>query len=198
MASFAPWGLGSLAGGLVAARRGGGAHRAAGLARILAALALGHAALAVTTTSLMAMGPMLLVAGVAIAPAYATINAMADQAAPEGTVTEAFAWLSTAVVSGTSAGTAAAGVLAQNAGPGAAFVLAGLAGALAVAITMRRSRTVNRQVVTTLTPQSRSAPARATSLRPPACRWSSLTSAQEGGHLSTDFPADEMRVGCSR
>jgi len=147
MASFAPWGLGSLAGGLVAARRGGGAHRAAGLARILAALALGHAALAVTTTSLMAIGAVLLVAGVAIAPAYATINAMADQAAPEGTVTEAFAWLSTAVVTGTSAGTAAGGALAQSAGAGAAFALAGLAGALAVAITMRRSRTVNRQVV---------------------------------------------------
>ena len=147
---LALWGLGSLAGGLVAARRGGGAHRAAGLARILAALALGHAALAVTTTSLVAIGAVLLVAGVAIAPAYATINAMADQAAPEGTVTEAFAWLSTAVVSGTSAGTAAAGALAQNAGAGSAFALAGLAGALAVAITIRRSRTVNRQVVTQL------------------------------------------------
>src|SRR5262249_59288610 len=100
---LALWGLGSLAGGLVAALRRGGAHRAAGLARILAALALGHAALAVTTTSLMAIGAVLLVAGVAIAPAYATINAMADQAAPEGTVTEAFAWLSTAVVTRTSA-----------------------------------------------------------------------------------------------
>jgi len=147
---LAMWGLGSLAGGLVAARRGGGAHRAGGLARILAALALGHAALAVTTHSPLAIGAVLLVAGVAIAPAYATINAMAGQAAPEGTVTEAFAWLSTAVVSGTSAGTAAAGALAQSAGPGAAFALAGLAGALAVAITMRRSRTVNRQVVTPL------------------------------------------------
>jgi MFS family permease len=145
---LAMWGLGSLAGGLVAARRGGGAHRAAGLAGILAVLALGHAALAVTTTSLMAIGAVLLVAGVAIAPAYATINAMAGQAAPEGTVTEAFAWLSTAVVTGASAGTAAAGALAQSAGPGAAFALAGLAGALAVAITMRRSPTVNRQVVT--------------------------------------------------
>jgi len=129
-------------------RHGGGAHRAAGLAGILAVLALGHAALAVTTTSLIAIGAVLFAAGVAIAPEYATINAMADRAAPEGTVTEAFAWLSTAVVTGTSAGAAAAGALAQTAGPGAAFALAGLAGALAVAITVWRSRTVNRQVVT--------------------------------------------------
>ena len=50
-------------------------------------------------------------------------------------------------MTGTSAGTAAGGALAQSAGAGAAFALAGLAGALAVAITMRRSPTVNRQVV---------------------------------------------------
>ena len=51
---------------------------------ILAALALGHAALTVTTASLLAIGAVLLVAGVAIASAYATINTMADQAAPGG------------------------------------------------------------------------------------------------------------------
>ena len=138
---LALWGLGSLAGGVAATRRGGGARGASGLAVILAALALGHAALAATTGSLVAIGAVLLVAGAAIAPAYATVYAMADRAAPEGTVTEAFAWLSTAVVAGTSAGTAAAGALAQSAGAAAVFVLAGLAGTLAAAIIALRSCT---------------------------------------------------------
>ncbi len=152
---LALWGLGSLVGGMAATRRGGGARRGGGLALILAALALGHAALAVTAGSLLAIGAVLLVAGAAIAPAYATIYAMAGQAAPEGTVTEAFAWLSTAVVTGASAGTAAAGALAQSAGAGAVFTLAGLAGALAVAVTALRPRI--------LTGPTASAPAQLTS-----------------------------------
>lgn len=144
---LALWGLGSLTGGVVATRRGGGARTAGGLALILAALALGHAALAAATGSMLAIGAVLLVAGAAIAPAYATIYAIADHAAPAGTVTEAFAWLSTAVVAGASAGAAVGGALAQDVGPGAAFAFAGLAGALAIAITLLRSRTVNNPAV---------------------------------------------------
>jgi len=140
---LALWGLGSLAGGVAATRRGGAARTAGGLALILAALALGHAALAAATSSRLAIGAVLLVAGAAIAPAYASIYAIADRAAPAGTVTEAFAWLSTAVVAGASAGAAAGGALAQVAGPGAVFALAGLAGAVAVAITLIRASTIN-------------------------------------------------------
>jgi MFS family permease len=139
---LALWGVGSMAGGVVATRRGGGARSVRGLALILAALALGHAALAVTTSSLVAVGAVLLVAGIAISPAYATVYTMVGRAAPEGTVTEAFAWLSTAVVTGGSAGNAAAGALAQGTGVAAAFVLAGAAGALAVVIAVLRSRTL--------------------------------------------------------
>jgi MFS family permease len=145
---LALWGVGSLVGGVVAARRGGGARTATGLALILAALTLGHAALAAATGSMLAIGAMLLVAGAAIAPAYATIYAMADHAAPPGTATEAFSWLSTAAVAGTAAGTAAAGTLAQHAGAGAVFALAGLGGALAVAVTLLWSHTINRQAMT--------------------------------------------------
>jgi fucose permease len=97
---------------------------------------------------MLAMGAVLLVAGAAMAPGYATIYAMADHAAPAGTATEAFSWLSTAAVAGTAAGTAAAGTLAQHAGAGAVFALAGLGGALAVAVTLLWSRTINRQAVT--------------------------------------------------
>ena len=43
---------------------------------------------------------------------------MVDHAAPAGTVTEAFAWLETAVAVGASVGAASAGAVAEAAGPG--------------------------------------------------------------------------------
>ena len=52
----------------------------------------------------MALGVLLVVAGAAIAPTYATVYAMVDDVAPEGTVTEASAWLATAVAVGAALG----------------------------------------------------------------------------------------------
>jgi MFS family permease len=136
------WGLGSLAGGVLAVRLGRGAGGATGLTVMLAALAAGHLALAAAAGSIVALGAVLIVAGAAIAPTYATVYAMVDEAAPAGTVTEAFAWLGTAVAIGASAGAAGAGALADSAGPAAAFVLAGGAGALALLTAALRSRTL--------------------------------------------------------
>jgi MFS family permease len=85
---------------------------------------------------------VLFVAGAAIAPTYAAVYAMVDDAAPAGTVTEAFAWLATAIGIGAAAGAATAGALADTAGPSAAFVLAGAAGAIALLATLLRSRTL--------------------------------------------------------
>ena len=124
------WGVGSLLGGLVATRLGGGARGAGGLAVLLGALCAGHLALAAASVSAVALAAGLLLAGSAIAPAYATIYAMVDRAAPAGTATEAFAWLATAVAIGASIGAAGAGAAADHAGPAAAFVLAGGGGAL--------------------------------------------------------------------
>ena len=64
---------------------------------------------------------------------------MVDEAAPDGTLTEAFAWLATAIAIGASVGAAAAGALADHAGPGAAFALAGAAGAVALLAALLRS-----------------------------------------------------------
>ena len=64
---------------------------------------------------------------------------MVEHAAPAGTVTEAFAWLATAVGDRRRGGAAAAGALADHAGPTAAFALAGAAGAAAVLATMLRA-----------------------------------------------------------
>ena len=135
---LALWGAGSLLGGLVAVRLGG-AHGAAGLVLVLGALAAGHLALVPAAGSLAALAAVLLVAGAAIAPTYATVYAMVDEAAPDGTLTEAFAWLATAIAIGASVGAAAAGALADHAGPGAAFALAGAAGAVALLAALLRS-----------------------------------------------------------
>ena len=91
---------------------------------------------------MLALAAALLVAGTAIAPTYASIYAMVEDAAPAGTVTEAFAWLTTAVAVGASLGVAVAGALADSAGPSAAFALAGAAGLTALLIAALRSETL--------------------------------------------------------
>jgi predicted MFS family arabinose efflux permease len=134
------WGAGSLVGGVVAARMGGGARTGAGLALVLAALAAGHLLLAAAAGSAMALAAVLALAGATIAPTYASVYAMVDRTAPAGTVTEAFAWLSTAVAVGASIGAACAGALADAAGPAPTFALAGAAGAAAALLAALRAR----------------------------------------------------------
>ncbi len=135
---LALWGAGSLVGGMLAARLGDGI----GLGPVLAALAAGHLMLLPAAGSLVALGAVLLLAGSAIAPTYSAIYAMVDDAAPAGTITEAFAWLGTATAIGAAAGSAAAGALADHADPATAFALAGAAGAVAVLVAVMRSETL--------------------------------------------------------
>jgi MFS family permease len=97
---FALRGAGSFMGGLLVTRLGGAPRTAAGLALLLGALTAGHVALIPADGSVLALGAVLLFAGGAIAPTEATLYAMVDNAAPAGTVTEAFAWLATAVAVG--------------------------------------------------------------------------------------------------
>lgn len=86
-----------------------------------------------------------------IAPTCATAYAMVDSVAPAGAVTEAFAWMATAVALGTSAGAALAGIVADTAGVAPTFALAGLAGVVAAAVAAARADTV--------TPATAAAPA---------------------------------------
>ena len=164
------WGAGSLLGGLLAARaaraRGDDAdapparwrhasstpRRRALAARprlarralpaLLVGLTAGHLALALAATNVYALAAVLFLAGAAIAPTYATVYALVERAAPAGTVTEAFAWLATAVAVGAASGAAVAGTLAEHAGPSAVFVLAGAAAACALLTTVARFATV--------------------------------------------------------
>jgi MFS family permease len=130
------WGVGSLLGGIVAARRGGGAGGGRGFAVLLALLGIGHAALGAATGSIVALAVVITLAGTMIAPVLASTYAMVDDAAPAGTVTEAFAWLATASAIGTSIGAATGGALADTAGPAGAFLLAGAAGLAAAIIAL--------------------------------------------------------------
>jgi predicted MFS family arabinose efflux permease len=139
---LALWGVGSFVGGLLAARLGGGARTAAGFVLVLGALTAGHLALIPAAGSVVALGGVLLLAGAGIAPTEATIYAMVDDATPAATMTEAFAWLATAMAVGGAAGAASAGLLVDRAGPTAGFALAGGAGALAMLTTLLRSRTI--------------------------------------------------------
>jgi predicted MFS family arabinose efflux permease len=141
---LALWGLGSLLGGIVATRLGGGARSGVGLVVLLAALAAGHGALVLTTGSVVAIGVVILLAGATIALTEATISAMVDRAAPDGARTEAFSWMFTASLSGAALGAAVAGGLAQSAGAGAAFAFAGFAGVLTVAVAAKGARGIDR------------------------------------------------------
>jgi MFS family permease len=100
-------------------------------------MAVGHMALVATTGSAIAMALVLALAGGTIAPTYASVNAMVESVAPAGTVTEAFAWLNTAVGMGAALGSAVGGALAAGHGAGPAFVFAGAAGLAAAMLALR-------------------------------------------------------------
>lgn len=134
------WGLGSLLGGIAVTRLGGGARSARGLTAMLAALALGHGALILTSGSVLGLAFVITAAGATIAPTVSSIYSMVDAAAPAGTQTEAFSWLTTASLIGASLGSAAAGAVAQSASPQWAFALVAGAGGLAVLVALIRSR----------------------------------------------------------
>ena len=78
---------------------------------------------------------------------------MLGELVPRDSVTEAFAWLSTAVAVGAAAGAAASGALVDHVGTGAAFGLAGAAGAVAVTVLLARIATLpgSRRARTRLT-----------------------------------------------
>jgi MFS family permease len=126
---LALWGVGSLLGGLAAARAARPPH-ARELALLLLALGAGHAALAAGGTPI-ALGALLVLAGAGVAPLFAAANTLASRLAVPGTSTEAFAWLNTAVAGGVALGALLGGTLADSGGATAAFLASGAAAAVA-------------------------------------------------------------------
>jgi MFS family permease len=135
------WGLGSLLGGLAAARAGAARDPVKRLTGLLAALAGGHLLLTVPLGPL-PLAALLLLAGLALSPAIAAAYAMVEQLAPAGTVTEAYTWLTTGIAGGLAAGAAVSGAVAQAHGAGAAFAAAATACAAGAAVGMLRRRTL--------------------------------------------------------
>ena len=140
LASFA---FGSLIGGIWIGTRSPPRRPELRFAAMLAALGLALLP-PLLAPSVPAMCVLLLIAGLPIAPSFAASYGLVDRLAVPGTSTEAFSWLSTAIVAGISVGTAAAGVVIEHAGPIEALALAGpCAGVAALAVVLRRATLVS-------------------------------------------------------
>jgi len=142
------WGAGSLAGGVLAAKLGGGAAAGRGFTLLIGLLGLGHLVLVGAAVHPVTFAAGITLAGSMIAPVLASTYAMVDGAAPAGTATEAFAWLATATAVGSAIGAAAGGALVDSAGPTSAFVLAGVAGLAAAGAATTLGRTAGHAVRT--------------------------------------------------
>jgi predicted MFS family arabinose efflux permease len=135
---LALWGIGSLLGG-VAAARAGGPRGVRGLVLVLLALAGTHAVLAAGGESPVALGALLLFAGVGIAPLFGATSALTGDLALPGTSTEAFAWTTTALAAGVALGAAITGAIVDAEGAGLAFVVAGAFGVAGAAVAALRA-----------------------------------------------------------
>ncbi len=121
---MAVWGIGSIAGGVLAARNGAPADRAARVVALLVVLTVCDALL-VVAGPLWVLGVGLVLCGAAIAPLFTIVFSLAGDLARAGTVTEVFTWLSTGISAGVAAGAAAAGAMAEGPlGPGGGYLAA--------------------------------------------------------------------------
>lgn len=135
------WGLGSMVGGGIMAKRPPRGDPARRLVALTAAMALLHAGLALAIgAGLPALGLALFLAGAVVAPGFATGYGLTSRIAPPGTVTEAFSWLSTGIAAGVAAGSALAGSLVDGPGVPVAFAAAALAPLVAAALLRLRRR----------------------------------------------------------
>lgn len=116
------WGIGSTVGGLVV----GGLTGQARFTRRMVLLTLGVAALVpvlppiMEPSSVWLIGAVLVVGGVAIAPAIAAGNARLAGLAPDGRTAEAFGWMSTFTTAGSASALPVTGWLLDHVGPAAA------------------------------------------------------------------------------
>jgi len=135
---LALWALGSLAGGLYYGARQWRSHEGLRYAALLALLGLSHIPL-VGTPPLPLMSILVALSGVMMAPAASCAFILVGRHSPDGTVTEAFAWLITSFLIGSSLGSVVAGPAIESRGVATAFALAVVAaGTGAVGVLLRR------------------------------------------------------------
>ena len=134
------WAVGSLLGGLVAARSGASSRPARRVLALLVATAVADAVL-IAAPSPWTLALALVLAGCFIAPAFATLYGMVPDLARAGTLTESYTWLTTGISIGVAAGSALSGALvaggSSRAGLAVAAALVAL-GALSLAGGRRR------------------------------------------------------------
>ncbi len=124
--------VGGIVGAAVYASRRWRAEPPVRLAALLACLTVA-VAVAGVPASLVAVGALLLIAGLAINPSLTTITLLIDSHTPGRAAAEAFGWLSTGFAGGTGAASAIAGAVTPHGGSARpAFVVAVVAGTAAV------------------------------------------------------------------
>jgi MFS family permease len=109
--------------------------------------ALGLLPLLIVPQSMVAMGILMVIAGLALAPCAAAGFLLIDQIAPAGTATEAYTWAVTANVTGSAIGAALCGVIVQHASVRWALALAVAGPALGTAIAVARRRSLGSGAV---------------------------------------------------
>jgi predicted MFS family arabinose efflux permease len=151
----AVWGIGSVLGGLIA----GGLSGEPRFARRMVYLALGAAALipvlppVLVPSSPWLIGGVLLVGGMAIAPAIAANNTRIGAIAPEGRRAEAFGWMTTATTAGSAMALPIAGALLDHIGPAAAAAASALAAVIGAVLAGRvRSPTATSELAASEAP----------------------------------------------
>jgi hypothetical protein len=141
---LACWSLGSMAGGLVYGALHLRSHVAQQLPVIAGILACA-AALPATAGGVLPLVGLMACYGVAIAPFFASQSLVLGDAAPEGTVTEAFAWTSSMIFAGAAGGTSIAGAVVEAHDAGTGLLLtagSGVALAVVVLASLTRLRAV--------------------------------------------------------
>jgi MFS family permease len=140
-ALLALWAVGSAVGGLVYGARDHALEPGARWVRLAAVFPVCSAPL-VLASSIAVMVPLAFIAGLCLAPLLAAVNQLVGDVAPPGAVTEAFAWPITAIALGASAGSAAAGAIAQAWGSREGFIAVVAAGLVGATIAVGRRATV--------------------------------------------------------
>jgi MFS family permease len=135
---LAAWSLGSMLGGALAAARVAD-DPVRRLVAVLAASVVIGAILPFAAYHPDWLIPLLVVHGATLAPALAVMYGLVPSAV-QGRLTEAFSWLSTAIVGGIAAGTAIAGVAVDAVGVPAGFALGALAALAALGVALVAAR----------------------------------------------------------
>jgi MFS family permease len=132
------WSGGSMLGGLIAGALTTGRPPERRVVALLGLVAVGLAPLAAAVTGVLPFAACMILAGLGIAPAVACLYLLLDRSAPQGTVTEAFTWVTSAFTAGSAIGSALGGSVVQHAGPATAFLVA--LGAVSAAVLLARLR----------------------------------------------------------